>query len=136
MPLFWLHRHRCPVCIAPLNSIGLRKTGDPWRCESCNTPLRITEASRRFSGFLLALYGLVLIVVGAGTGSWILLLMLIPTIYIMLYALLALFDRVEEADAKRCADCHYDLRGTLAAGRTECPECGAKIDASDEGTAG
>ena len=26
-----------------------------------------------------------------------------------------------------CDHCGYDLRGTLAAGRTECPECGAKI---------
>lgn len=27
-----------------------------------------------------------------------------------------------------CAKCEYDLQGTLAAGRTECPECGAKVD--------
>ncbi len=26
-----------------------------------------------------------------------------------------------------CMECGYDLRGTIAAGRTECPECGAAI---------
>ena len=28
-----------------------------------------------------------------------------------------------------CASCGYDLRGTLAAGRSECPECGRPIEA-------
>ncbi len=29
-----------------------------------------------------------------------------------------------------CLKCGYDLRGTLAADRTECPECGARVNAS------
>lgn len=29
---------------------------------------------------------------------------------------------------KICTQCEYDLRGTIAAGRTQCPECGAWID--------
>ena len=27
----------------------------------------------------------------------------------------------------RCFECDYDLRGTLAAGRNACPECGAMV---------
>ena len=29
-----------------------------------------------------------------------------------------------------CDQCGYDLRGTVAAGRDECPECGEKIEGS------
>jgi ribosomal protein L34E len=28
-----------------------------------------------------------------------------------------------------CVKCGYDLQGTLAAGRSECPECGQTIEA-------
>ena len=34
-----------------------------------------------------------------------------------------------------CFECGYDLRGTLAAERTECPECGAKIPEGMRGAA-
>ena len=39
----------------------------------------------------------------------------------------ARFQRITRVmlQARRCPHCGYDLRGTLAAGRTECPECGA-----------
>ena len=35
----------------------------------------------------------------------------------------------------QCHECGYDLRGTLAAGRTECPECGHQIEADSKARA-
>jgi hypothetical protein len=32
-----------------------------------------------------------------------------------------------DREAVPCGSCRYDLRGTLAAGGSECPECGAKL---------
>ncbi|MFW6060004.1 MAG: hypothetical protein ACODAQ_07465, partial [Phycisphaeraceae bacterium] len=37
-----------------------------------------------------------------------------------------------QRDAGRCPICDYDLRGTLAAGRSRCPECGAYLNRSDD----
>ena len=34
-----------------------------------------------------------------------------------------------------CQSCGYDLRGTLWAGRTECPECGAKLPPDNRASA-
>jgi len=33
--------------------------------------------------------------------------------------------------ARRCTDCQYDLRGSIDAGRGECPECGCAIERLD-----
>ena len=42
--------------------------------------------------------------------------------------LLFLLPRFEQSPADTlCMACGYDLRGTMAAGRSECPECGARI---------
>ena len=38
-------------------------------------------------------------------------------------------SRIAREPAKNtCSACGYDLRGTLKAGRDECPECGARIE--------
>ena len=65
---------------------------------------------------------------------------IIAGIYVMLFSfgpgIILLFLRPRyrreqmEGDP-HCAKCDYNLRGTVAAGRTECPECGAKFSPRD-----
>lgn len=43
--------------------------------------------------------------------------------------------QLRRLEAGECMACGYDLRGTLAAGKTECPECGAAVDANVYGRA-
>ncbi len=45
----------------------------------------------------------------------------------LLWVLGITIRRRRQVGQVRCSACGYDLRGTLAAGRTECPECGAAV---------
>ena len=40
-----------------------------------------------------------------------------------------------DADTSICRSCKYDLRGSIAAGRRECPECGQSIDSAPDNLA-
>lgn len=48
----------------------------------------------------------------------------------------AAWQKQASISAGHCAGCDYDLRGTIAAGRSECPECGTAIDPRTSETPG
>lgn len=62
---------------------------------------------------------------------------IIAGVYVMLFSfgpmIVVLFLRPryrrEQMEGPLCPKCEYDLRGTIAAGRTECPECGEPVPA-------
>lgn len=68
----------------------------------------------------------------AGIGT---MLGIVAGVYVMLFSfgpmIVLLFLRPryrrERMEDTLCPVCEYDLRGTIAAGRTQCPECGAEI---------
>ena len=71
-------------------------------------------------------------------GTWTM-VGVIAGIYVMLFSfgpavvLLFLRPRYRREQMEQdhyCLECDYDLRGTLAAGRSECPECGAPVPPS------
>ena len=47
---------------------------------------------------------------------------LMPLLWLYLFV-----RRKYKAGPHSCPACHYDLRGTIEAGRTVCPECGANV---------
>jgi hypothetical protein len=56
----------------------------------------------------------------------------IDVIYIMiLWKVTRAYLRNRPWDGKRCMQCGYDLRGTVAAGNQQCPECGWAFGADD-----
>ena len=55
-----------------------------------------------------------------------------PALVLVLLPALWLYERIRRRNIPEhaCPHCRYDLRGTLAAGRSACPECGAAIGAT------
>ncbi len=65
-------------------------------------------------GPLVLVAGVALLALGVGGTCWV-------------WALVAAQLPARITGAPPCANCGYDLRGTKAAGRGACPECGAEV---------
>ena len=50
----------------------------------------------------------------------------LPTLWLALW--LINWHRRRKLPEQACSKCGYDLQGTVAAGRRECPECGERIE--------
>ena len=130
--LLWLHLPDYLLAIG-LGLVVAWRAGDRWIGATCWCAL----------GFLVTPH-LVLLIVGfnpwSAFGAEVVTRVLawkVVSVVMMLVsaAVVARVRRHRDRDLPEhaCANCGYDLRGTLAAGRENCPECGQSVDAgSDE----
>ena len=104
--------------------------GAVWSCRRCFSLLGF-ERKRR--GLVAVFYVLFFLWVGWLRVHWAVALLLIVAGTVILEVFTERVVVIGYRSRRFCPACRYDLRGTLAAGITTCPECGTPAAESQAG---
>lgn len=115
-----------------------------WPCKRCGTELRFAAKRRVWislaggltaflAGLSIPTFGPIMVDLSAMPGGMVTWIAMVAAVVTAVVVPLCLLDRVRVAphgSVWYCRGCRYDLRGTVRAGRTICPECGRAIEQS------